>query len=101
MRRPLNTSGGQISAGRPGLAGGDVNPRSCRPESALVPARQAHQMGLVSEVVEGDALPRALELAEVVAGKAPPAGRQIKEVVRQGLDAPLEAGLRLERHRCG
>jgi len=63
----------------------------------LITAAQAQQMGLVSEVVDGDALPRALELAELVAGKAPLAVRQVKEVVRHGLDASLEAGLRLER----
>ncbi|MFD5272193.1 hypothetical protein [Streptomyces sp. NPDC058335] len=50
-------------------------------------------MGLASEVVEGEALPRALKLAEVVADNAPPTVRQIKEVVRQGLDALLDAGL--------
>jgi enoyl-CoA hydratase/carnithine racemase len=62
-----------------------------------IDAARAHQIGLVSEVVEGDALPRAVELAELVAEKAPLAMRQVKEVVVQGLDASLESGLRLER----
>ncbi|KOU59815.1 enoyl-CoA hydratase [Streptomyces sp. MMG1533] len=62
-----------------------------------VTADQALRMGLVSEVVADDALPRALELAELIAGKAPLAVRQVKEVLRHGLDGPLEAGLRMER----
>jgi len=64
---------------------------------SFINAEQALRMGLVAEVVDGDALPRALELAELVAAKAPLAARQIKSVIRHGLDAPLEAGLRLER----
>jgi len=64
---------------------------------SIIAAADAHRMGLVAEVVEGDALPRALELAAVIAAKAPLAVRQVKEVMRNGLDAPLEAGLRLER----
>jgi enoyl-CoA hydratase len=63
----------------------------------LIDATRAQQMGLVSEVVEGDALPRAVELAELVASKAPLAMRQVKEVVGHGLDASLDTGLRLER----
>jgi enoyl-CoA hydratase len=63
----------------------------------IITAQQALQMGLVSEVVEGDALPRALELADLIAGKAPLAVQQAKEVVRAGLDSSLEAGLKLER----
>ena len=49
------------------------------------------------EPVAGNALPRALELAHLIAAKAPLAARQIKSVVRNRLDAPLDAGLRLER----
>jgi enoyl-CoA hydratase len=63
----------------------------------LIDAARAHAMGLVSEVVQGDALPRALELAELVASKAPLAMRQLKDVVNHGLDASLEGGLRMER----
>jgi enoyl-CoA hydratase len=63
----------------------------------IIDARRAEQWGLVSEVVEGDALPRALELAELIASKAPLAVQQVKDAVRNGQDSSLEAGLRLER----
>ncbi|MEU9919592.1 hypothetical protein [Streptomyces sp. NPDC051001] len=49
-------------------------------------------------MVEAEALPRALKLAEGVADNAPPAVRQIKEVVRQRLDALLDSEPRTERH---
>jgi enoyl-CoA hydratase len=89
----------------PGAGGSQRLPRVVgRPNAAymlltgsVVDAEQALRMGLVAEVVAGDALPRALELAELIAGKAPLAARQIKSVLRHGLDASLEAGLRLER----
>ncbi len=54
-------------------------------------------MGLVSEVVPGNCEPRALEIASQIAMLAPLAAQQIKEVVNAGLDAPLDAGLRMER----
>jgi len=63
-----------------------------------VSAAEAERMGLVSEVVpDGEVLPRALELARLVASMPPLAAQQIKEVVRAGMDSPLDAGLRLER----
>ena len=63
----------------------------------LVEAREALAMGLVSEVAEGDALPRALALAEEIAGLPPLALAQIKAVVNAGADLPLEQALLLER----
>jgi enoyl-CoA hydratase len=63
-----------------------------------VAAPDALTMGLVSEVVEdGQALPRALELAHTIADMPPLAVRSIKEVVQLGQDAPLETALALER----
>lgn len=63
-----------------------------------VSAPDALAMGLVSEVVDdGQALPRALELAHTVAGMPPLAVRAIKEVVQLGQDVPLETALALER----
>lgn len=64
---------------------------------APVDASSALSMGLVNEVVGGDAYERALELARVIASKPPLAVRQIKEVVRLGLDSPFEVGIALER----
>lgn len=60
-------------------------------------AAEARRMGLVAEVVAGDALVRALDLAEAIAAKPSIAVRQIKEITRLGLDAPTEVGLALER----
>lgn len=62
-----------------------------------IPAADALRMGLVAEIVEGDALDRALELASAIASRPPITVRQIKEIVRLGLDAPSEVGLALER----
>ncbi|MDJ1160181.1 enoyl-CoA hydratase-related protein [Chelatococcus sp. SYSU_G07232] len=63
-----------------------------------VKAREAEAMGLVSEVVpDTQVLERALALAETIAAMPPLAVRQIKEVMRLGADAPLDAALALER----
>lgn len=60
-------------------------------------AEDAHRLGYVSEVVEGNAITRAVELAALIASRPRLAVRQIKEVVRLGLDTSLEAGIALER----
>ncbi|MFE4663548.1 enoyl-CoA hydratase-related protein [Streptomyces sp. NPDC056716] len=60
-------------------------------------AQDAYRLGYVAEVVAGDALGRAVELAALIASRPRLAVRQIKEVVRLGLDAPFEAGIALER----
>jgi enoyl-CoA hydratase/carnithine racemase len=63
-----------------------------------VAAREAEAMGLVSEVVpDSEVFSRALALAQAIAALPPIAARKIKEVVLQGADLPLEAGLALER----
>jgi enoyl-CoA hydratase/carnithine racemase len=60
-------------------------------------AEEAEKAGLVSEVVEDDAvLPRALELATLIAAMPPLAIAQIKEVMLAGADAPLHVGVALE-----
>lgn len=60
-------------------------------------AQEAHRMGYVAEVVEGDALPPALDLAAAIAAKPRWATRHIKEVTRLGLEASSDLGLALER----
>jgi enoyl-CoA hydratase len=60
-------------------------------------AADAYRLGLVSEVVEGNCEARAIELASQIAKLAPLAAQQIKEVVNAGLDASLDAALRMER----
>ena len=62
-----------------------------------VDAQEALEMGLVHRTVPAHRLREAArELAERVAGCAPIALRYAKEAVRSGMDAGLEAGLRLE-----
>jgi enoyl-CoA hydratase/carnithine racemase len=63
-----------------------------------VTAPDAFAMGLLSEVVaDGQALSRALELAQTIASMPPLAVRAIKEVMQLGQDTPLETALALER----
>ena len=62
-----------------------------------IDAREALQVGLVSEVVAtGGALERSLEIAGLIAGHGPIAARYLKEAVMKGLDLTVEQGLRLE-----
>jgi enoyl-CoA hydratase/carnithine racemase len=64
----------------------------------IVTAAEAEKMGLVSEVVpDAEVLERALTMAGRIAKAPPVAVRQIKEVVSNGADAPLDAALWLER----
>jgi enoyl-CoA hydratase/carnithine racemase len=61
-------------------------------------AQEAFDMGLISEVAPaGQALARALEIAEEIAAMPPISVMQIKEIVNAGLNAPLETALMLER----
>jgi enoyl-CoA hydratase len=63
----------------------------------LLSAAQAHQLGLVSEVVpDTEVLPQALELAARIAALPAAAVAAIKEAVLLGADLPLDAALRLE-----
>lgn len=60
-------------------------------------AQEASQIGLVSEVVEGDATPHAIEVAKIISGFSTISVRQIKEVINLGQDMSLEGALALER----
>ncbi len=63
----------------------------------LVGAKEAFDMGLVSEVVpDAEVEKRAIEMATQIAALAPLAVQQIKEVLLAGQDASLDAALRLE-----
>lgn len=63
----------------------------------LFGAREAFDMGLVSEVVpDAEVEKRAVELAIQIAGLAPLAVQQIKEVILAGQEASLDTALRLE-----
>lgn len=63
-----------------------------------ISATEAYGFGLISEVcADGEALPRALEIAVGVVAMPPLAVRAIKEVIQLGGDVPLESALALER----
>lgn len=64
----------------------------------MIPAAQAVQMGMASEVVaDAEVLPHALKIASKIAASAPIAVAAIKEMVNLGADASLGAALALER----
>lgn len=64
----------------------------------IIGAEEAAAMGLVSLLVEDDAvIPEAMAVAERIASMPPIAVAQIKEVILHGMDAPLGAALALER----
>lgn len=60
-------------------------------------ADEASQMGLVSEVVDGDATPHAIEIAQTIASFSSISVQQIKEVTTLGQDMSLDGALALER----
>lgn len=63
-----------------------------------VPAPRALEMGLISELAEdGGALARAIDIARRIAAQPPIAARLIKELVREGADAPLASAMAFER----
>ena len=63
-----------------------------------ISAEDAFGAGLISELTEeGDALPRALELAASIVAMPPLAARAILELVDVGADVPLPTALLLER----
>jgi enoyl-CoA hydratase len=61
-------------------------------------AAEALAMGVVSEMAPaGQALPRALEIATEIAAMPPVAVAEIKRVVNEGANAPLDAALLIEQ----
>ena len=55
-------------------------------------------MGVATEMTpKGEALARALAIAEEIATMPPISVMQIKEILNEGLNAPLETALMLER----
>lgn len=64
----------------------------------MVAAREAFAANLVSELVPaGQALSRAIQIAEQIAAMPPLAVQAIREATRLGADVPLDAALALER----
>ena len=61
-------------------------------------AQEAVAMGVATEMTpKGEALTRALAIAEEIATMPPISVMQIKEILNEGLNAPLETALMLER----
>lgn len=61
-------------------------------------ATEALSHGLVSQVVDDDqVLVEAIRMASSIAAHSPMAARQIKELVLESMNTPLDAGLRMER----
>lgn len=94
----------------PGAGGTQLLPRVIGRSLAMqmlltgerVDAERALTSGLVSEVLEPDALlPRAMEVAAAIAANAPLAVRAIKRLVRIGDEAPLSSALQMERLAFG
>lgn len=64
----------------------------------VITAEEAWDMGLASKIVDDDRVwDEAMAIARTIADMPPVAVAQIKEVVLQGMDAPLSAALALER----
>jgi enoyl-CoA hydratase len=67
-----------------------------------IPAVDAHRIGLVNHVwAKAELMPNTLALASRIAQRGPVAVRYTLEAVREGLNAPLSVGLRLERALAG
>ena len=90
----------------PGAGGTQRLPRLIGPARALeliltgkrIDAAEAERIGLVTRVVPlAELRTHALELALKIAENAPLAVRAAKAAVWQGLDLPVEEGLRLEQ----
>lgn len=63
----------------------------------LISAKEASDMGLVSEIVaDGDVEKRAVAMAQQIAELSPLAIEQVKECVLRGMDGALDTGLALE-----
>lgn len=89
----------------PGLGGTQYLPRAIGIYPAMlmlltgdsISAERAAQLGLVSEVVEGRAEDRALEIAQRIAQLPPVTVQAIKRVVRHGIQVSITAGLEMEK----
>lgn len=90
----------------PGAGGTQRLPRLVGPSRALqmmlsgepVSSEYAHSIGLVNELAQPELLEaRAREFAALLASRSAPAMAEIKRLVYQGIEKPLDDALRLER----
>ncbi|MEZ4743959.1 MAG: enoyl-CoA hydratase-related protein [Bdellovibrionota bacterium] len=64
----------------------------------LISAREAYEIGLVSQVVDdSETLDTSVNLAQKIASMAPLALKQIKDVALTGMDESLDVAMKLER----
>lgn len=64
----------------------------------LIPAEEAHRIGLVDEVYDSkELMQKAKEMALKIAAKGPLAVRIAKRLINKGLDCDLDTGLLMER----
>lgn len=88
----------------PGYAGTQRLPRLIGKGRALkfilsgefISAKEAYKLGVIEEVVEADALGRALEFANIIASRGPIAVQKAKKAVIKGLELSLKEGQKLE-----
>ena len=89
----------------PGLGGTQYLPRAIGIYPAMlmlltgdpIDAERAASLGLVSEVVDGSAEDRALEIAKKIAKLPPLTVQTIKRVVRYGTQVSLNSALEMEK----
>lgn len=67
----------------------------------FIGAEEASRIGLVEEVVETDAMKKAMELAETIASRGPISVQKAKEAVLAGKEMSLEEGLKFEAELFG
>ena len=61
-----------------------------------IDAQEAYRMGLVTKVVPlAELMPTATRMAEIICGNAPLAVRATKQLVRLGMEVPMDYGYRL------
>lgn len=91
----------------PGGGGTQVLPRLIPPSKAkeliftgdMINAQEAKELGLIDHVVaRGQAVEKAKEIAKKIVTKAPLAIKAAKKAINDGLNLPLEKGLKMEAH---
>jgi enoyl-CoA hydratase len=68
--------------------------------AARIDAEEAQRIGLVNEVVEGPAIDRAVDIANMIASKPSFALKAAKTTLNNSADGALEAALAIERSLC-
>ena len=75
---------------------GEANALDIVMTGRMVRADEAHSMGLVNRIVEGDPVDAGLAFAAEITGHSLPVLRLAREAVRRALDLPVHEGLEVE-----